>query len=404
MQILKNPNFKFMNKKYIAFAVSLAIIIAGIISIQTKNGFNLGIDFAGGTLIQLNFREDVSVDKVREELKNMDLGKSVIQKLGDTNEILIKAEKVSSAKISEEKMENPDEVANNIVRALRLEDEKQLSKQGKIDLNLSESSEIESRFLQILADNEKAKEYSEIISNIKKESHGLIKSYEILEDKIPSEDLKKIKEKSFLGNIAKMRVEVVGPQVGEDLRVKATKATVWALVGMLIYIAFRFKFLFGVSALFTLTHDILITLSFISFFDREISLPVIAGILTIVGYSLNDTIVIYDRVRDNLKKYTTKLDPNEILDKSINQTLSRTIITSGTTLFAVLALFIFGGAVIKDFSFTLLVGIISGTYSSVYQSCAYISIWEKHKAKVKKRRKEERLKNRTKGKTKRKKK
>ena len=195
-----------------------------------------------------------------------------------------------------------------------------------------------------------------------------------------------------MGNIALLRVEIVGPQVGKDLRYKATQATIWALIGMLIYIAFRFKFLFGVSAVLTLAHDVLVTLSFISFFNKEISLTVVAGILTIVGYSLNDTIVIYDRVRDNLKKYVKKLGIEEILDISINETLSRTIITSGTTLLTVLALYIFGGEVIRDFAFTMLVGIISGTYSSIYQSCAYIGIWEKRKEKKMKEKKEANLK------------
>ncbi len=392
MEFFKNPNFKFMKVKYIAFLLSLTIIVAGGISVYVKKGFNLSIDFAGGTLVQINFKNDISVDKVRKSLKNVDLGKSIIQKLGEGHEFIIKAQKVSSKSIEEENMEKPEEVANKIVEALRTPEEKALLKEGKLDLNISEKSFIKKLLLDITGDEQKAEEYATKIADYKKKHLGIIKDFNEIKDLLPSDVFEKLKEKSFLGNIALLRVEIVGPQVGKDLRYKATQATVWALIGMLIYIAFRFKFLFGVSAVLTLAHDVLVTLSFISFFNKEISLTVVAGILTIVGYSLNDTIVIYDRVRDNLKKYVKKLGIEEILDVSINETLSRTIITSGTTLLTVLALYIFGGEVIRDFAFTMLVGIISGTYSSIYQSCAYIGIWEKRKEKKIREKKEANLK------------
>ncbi len=384
MEFFKNPNYKFMKAKAIAFVISAIIIISGLLNIKKQGGFNLSIDFAGGTLVQINFKEDVKIDEVRSLLKKAGLGDSVIQKLGESHEYLIKAKRVSKASsIKEEKMENPDEIANLIVQTLRTEEEKRLSKEGKLDLNLAESSEIKSLLYSIIGDEEKAQEYTEKIIELKKSEKnvGIISSYDQLMKILPQDILKKLREKTFLGRVALLRVEIVGPQVGKDLRYKATQATIWALIGMLIYIAFRFRFLFGVSAVLTLAHDVLVTLSFISFFNREISLTVVAAILTIVGYSLNDTIVIFDRVRDNLKKYAKKIGIDEILDISINETLSRTIITSGTTLLSVLALYIFGGEVIRDFAFTMLVGIISGTYSSIYQSCAYISIWEKKKRK-----------------------
>ena len=172
------------------------------------------------------------------------------------------------------------------------------------------------------------------------------------------------------------RRETVGPQVGHELRRKATQATIWALIGMLIYIGIRFKFAYGVAAILTLAHDVLITMGLFSLTNREINLPVIAAILTIVGYSLNDTIVIFDRVRDNIK-ILRKLDFESILDTSINQTLSRTVITSGTTFLTVAALFFFGGEVINDFAFTMMIGVIIGTYSSIYQSCSILLFWKK---------------------------
>jgi preprotein translocase subunit SecF len=170
--------------------------------------------------------------------------------------------------------------------------------------------------------------------------------------------------------------ETVGPQVGHDLRRKATQATIWALIGMLIYIALRFKFAYGIAAILTLAHDVLVTVGIFSLTNREINLPVVAGILTIVGYSLNDTIVIFDRVRDNLKSLR-KHTLQEVLNTSINQTLSRTVITSGTTLLTVVALYTLGGKVINDFAFTMIIGVISGTYSSIYQSCSLLYFWQK---------------------------
>jgi len=145
---------------------------------------------------------------------------------------------------------------------------------------------------------------------------------------------------------------------------------------MLIYIGIRFKFAYGVAAILTLAHDVLVTVGIFSLTNRELNLPVIAAILTIVGYSLNDTIVIFDRVRDNLK-ILRKLKFENILNSSINQTLSRTVITSGTTLLTVLALFVFGGEVINDFAFTMMIGVIIGTYSSIYMSCSLLLFWKK---------------------------
>jgi preprotein translocase subunit SecF len=172
-----------------------------------------------------------------------------------------------------------------------------------------------------------------------------------------------------------LSVETVGPQVGHDLRQKATLAAVWAMLGMLIYIGIRFRFIFGIAAVITLLHDVLVCLTFILIFQVEVSLHVVAAILAIVGYSLNDTIVIFDRVRDNIK-LMKRQEGELILNRSINQTLSRTLVTSGTTLCTIISLFFFGGEVIHTFSFTLLVGVIAGTYSSAFQSCAWLKIWE----------------------------
>ena len=212
------------------------------------------------------------------------------------------------------------------------------------------------------------KEY--LIRTITLKEKEEIEAHEIMGRKIV-EAIKKHKE---LGKFEVLSKETVGPAVGHDLRRKATQATIWALIGMLIYIALRFQISYGIAAILTLTHDVLVTTSILSLTNREINLPVIAAILTIVGYSLNDTIVIFDRVRDNLKLGRKKTFV-QILNDSINQTLSRTIITSFTTLLTVLILYFLGGEVINDFAFTMIVGVICGTYSTIYQSCPIVLAW-----------------------------
>ncbi len=257
-------------------------------------------------------------------------------------------------------------------------DEKVSLAAGKIDINNSSLKKITDFIASGGIKLEDAVESAGKIDSLKKaNSTGLISGIEEIEKL----DLKKrvgtlLKEKTFFGNFTFLSVDFVGSQVGYKLRQQTTLATIWALLGMLVYIGFRFRFIFGIAAVITLAHDIFIALSFILFFNIEFSLSVVAAILTIVGYSLNDTIVIFDRVRDNLK-VMRKNGAEEILDKSINQTLSRTIVTSGTTLATVLSLFFLGGEVIHAFSFTLIVGVITGTYSSIFQSCAWLKIWEK---------------------------
>jgi preprotein translocase subunit SecF len=181
-----------------------------------------------------------------------------------------------------------------------------------------------------------------------------------------------------------LRREMVGPQVGKDLRIKGVKALLYAMAGVLIYICFRFEYRFGIAAMVALAHDVLVTLAFLSIFGKEIDLTVIAALLAIIGYSINDTIIIFDRIRENIRRHDDESLPI-IVNRSINETMSRTILTSGTTLMVVLSLFFLGGDVINGFAFTLLVGIIAGTFSSVFVAGALILFWEKHRPKMSKR-------------------
>ncbi len=296
MKILKSDiSIDFVGKKRWAMFLSFFIIIIGLILFIVKGGLKLGIDFSGGTLIQLQFKEEVSIDKIRASFRQLGMGSSSIQQFGSDRDILINAERFSEA----------------------LE-----------DLNTTVKNQLEKDFAP--------------------------ESFEVV------------------------RVEMVGPKVGRDLREKAILSIFYALIGIIIYISWRFEFRFAVAAIIALIHDILVTTAFFLLFDKEFSLPIIAAFLTIIGYSLNDTIVVFDRIRENLRKIRKK-NFEHVINFSINQTLSRTILTSLTTLIVVLALFFLGGEVIHDFSFALMIGVFVGTYSSIFIASPVLLVWEKQK-------------------------
>jgi len=303
----KQSTIPFMNKRvrWTAFVLSGLVLLAGMVTYFSK-GFNLGIDFTGGHMMEVSFKEPVTEENLRASLGQVGLGQSIIQRVDTTgNKFFIKT-------IDANHTTPPDKTNQKFLQG------------GPGGAVFSKSA----------PPGRRRQEFT-ILST-----------------------------------------EMVGPQVGVAMKHKVLLAAFWALLGMLIYIGVRFKWAYGLAAVFTLAHDILICLTVLLIFNVEISLTVAAALLTIIGYSLNDTIVIFDRVRDNLKRGISKKQgvKEAILNRSINQTLGRTIVTSGTTLAAVLAIFLFGGEVLHDFSFTLIVGILVGTYSSIFQSCAWLTI------------------------------
>ncbi len=364
-----------MRYKYIALIASGIIIAVSFVNIFIHKGLNYGVDFAGGTLIQIRFKTVYPIADLRQALTNAGFSPKIQEVEKGEREFIIRTMLPEGE--MEEELEAHEIMGNRIVDALKTQEDISNQEKGLKDLNNIDNEQLQALLETSFPENAEraAEQIMDFIQSA--DQKGIIENFELLEEAgIQSDIVDDLKEKTYLGSMAIKRRETVGPQVGAELRQRTTLATVWALMGMLIYIGIRFKFAYGVSAILTLAHDVLITVGIFSLTNREINLPVIAAILTIVGYSLNDTIVIFDRVRDNLK-ILRKLKFEELLNTSINQTLSRTTITSGTTLLTVVALFIFGGEVINDFAFTMIIGVVLGTYSSIYMSCSLLYFWKK---------------------------
>ncbi len=295
MRIFKpGMNIQFVRVRYIAITISLILILSGVISLIVHHGPNYGIDFRGGTMIQVRILKPTNIAEIRKSLQGLKLGEIVIQSIGgkSSNEYLIRLEKSSTS----------------------------------------------------------LKGISEIVKE-------------------------RLAQKFGLKNVVIRRVEMVGPKVGKDLRRKGLWAIVFSMIAILIYITWRFEFWFAIGAIVALAHDVTITVGVFSLTNKQINLAIVAAILTIIGYSLNDTIVVYDRIRENMKKLQ-KISFADLVNQSINETLSRTILTSLTTLITVVILFLVGGGVIHNFAFALIIGIVVGTYSSIYIASPVVLFFE----------------------------
>ena len=302
MEFIK-PGLKidFVGKMKYAIIFSVILTIISIASVIIHGGLNLGIDFAGGSIIQVKFQKDISADKIREALKSTRLENSIIQQFG-INEFLIRtSESFHDQKLLAENLETPLTTAFN-------------------------------------------------------------KDYEI------------------------RRVEVVGAKVGMDFQRKAIFAVILSWLAMLVYIAWRFEFRYGLGGIIALIHDVVIIIGTISILKMEFTINILAAIFFIIGYSINDTIVVLDRIRENVK-LNPKQKLADTINLSINQTLSRTILTSITVFLTVIALYIWGGPVIHDLAFSLLVGVVFGTYSSVFISCPIVLLFENMQLSKTKRKK-----------------
>jgi len=359
VEFFRNANIDFLGKKWYFIAFSLIFSVAGILSMAFWHGIPLGIDFRGGTLVYVRFSHPPNDDALRSEIDHAGLKNFRIQKLVGTNEVLIDLPQEANEQAL-------DRGKTQIINALRTD-----APAGKQDLNNTSSLSLASYLLQkdpLHLGTDAQQRYSAIAQAIvnyrDKTKGGVLDSMDELKGVTDPAVLDSLRDGFFLSDFGVYQVEIVGPQVGAQLRKQAVLATVYSLAGMLVYLAFRFELIYGVAAVITVFHDTLITLGAFSLTNKPISLTVIAAILTLIGYSNNDTIVIFDRIRENLKLMRRE-KLADVVNRSINQTLSRTILTAGLTFLTVLALYLFGGEVLHGFSFALVIGILIGTYSSI---------------------------------------
>jgi preprotein translocase subunit SecF len=364
VEFFRNPNIDFLGKKWYFLAFSLVFSVAGVLSMIFWHGIPLGVDFRGGTLVYVKFAETPNDNAIRAAMDRAGLHNVKIQRYNEnvagSNEVLIDVseQETNESALDRSKLQVINALESNPVA-------------GKEDLNNASVLTVKNFLLQkdpLHLGTDADQRYGQIAQAIvdyrDKTKGGVLNSIDELKAAVDPTVVASLNDGFFLSNFAVRNVEIVGPQVGHQLQTQAKLAVLYSLAGMLVYLAVRFEWIYGVAAVITVFHDTLITVGAFSLMDKEISLTVIAAILTLIGYSNNDTIVVFDRIRENLKLMRRdKL--SDIVNRSINQTLSRTILTAGLTFLTVLALYLFGGEVLHGFSFALVIGILIGTYSSI---------------------------------------
>ena len=407
IELFKQPNIDWMGKAKYFFALSGLLLIIGWSAIFLRGGIKYGIDFSGGTNVDVLFAQPPDIDKLRSALRAQGLGNSEIQSISDiatsrSSEVLIFVQQTGQGDqaLDEGKAKvltaldaafgvsgssHPD--FNSVTPAILANF---LAQRDPLGLSVNAGDKYQQLAKNLLAYRDKVK--NGVLTNFDDLSHA---------DSVTPAVVSAIKEGFSLGPFAIRNVEIVGPKVGAELRNQAIRVTLSALAGMLVYIAFRFyggqigsssgwaskgtvgfalrfvdRIIFGLAAVLAVFHDVLITLGLFKIFGFEISLTVIAALLTLVGYSMNDTIVIFDRIREN-NRLLRKEPFADVVNKSINQTLSRTILTSGLTFLTVLVLFLMGGQVLRAFAFALVVGIVVGTYSSFGIAAPLVVAWNR---------------------------
>ena len=372
-------NLDWMGKAKYFVALSLTLLIIGAASWIHKGSLDYGIDFKGGTLVYVRFASTPPIDKLRQGLVQQGLGDSVIQQISDiatpnANEVVIYLPQRGQG--SEALDAGKAAILNALHATLGS------AEAGKQDFNEASAdtiSDVLTRKDPLSAGTAGASRYQQIAKQLTdyrdKQARGVVSNLDDLKQAGATPAVvAALRDSFYVGPFAVVNVEIVGPKVGADLRRQAVYVTLYALAGMLVYIALRFELVYGAAAVLAVFHDVLITLGLFSLLRFEISLTVIAALLTLVGYSMNDTIVIFDRIRENLR--LMRREPfKTIVNRSINQTLSRTILTSGLTFLTVLVLFLMGGQVLRSFSFALVVGILVGTYSSFGIAAPLVVAW-----------------------------
>jgi preprotein translocase subunit SecF len=378
VELFRNTNIDFLGKKWYFLAFSLIFSVAGICSMLFWHHIPLGVEFRGGTLVYVKFAQAPNLDEIRHVLDRAGLKDPKIQNFGppSDNEVLV------DLGIQETSESALDQGKNTIIRALE-----PANASGKQDLNNTGAASLQQYLMQkdpLHLGTDAEQKYSVLAHQIddfrNKQRGGILTSVDDLRGVAPAEVVSALQQDFYTSDFVVRNVEIVGPQVGSQLRHQAVMATLYSLAGMLVYLWFRFEMIYGVGAVVACLHDTIITVGFFSLLDKEISLTVIAAILTLIGYSMNDTIVVFDRIRENIK--LLRREPlADIVNKSINQTLSRTILTSGLTFLTVLSLYVFGGEVLRGFSLALVIGILIGTYSSIAVAAPMLVAYQDWRAK-----------------------
>ncbi len=375
MELFKQTNFDFLGKKWPFIIASLILSVSGIVSLLARGGPRYGIEFKGGMVMTVKFQNAPPVQDVRSVLSNvLPNPPSVVTVESGTNEIQIGTEGADDVTLNKNRTLVVDTLAKTFGQPGN----------GKLDLNNASAGQLADRLRDPLQragvslSDPQVNDLATAILNVRdRQFAGLFPGVEAAKSAagVTPQVLTVLNQEAYAAPYTAARaIEIVGPKVGGELRSQALNATLLALGGMLVYIWFRFEWIYGVAAVVAVFHDTIITIGLFSLLNREITLTVIAALLTLVGYSMNDTIVIFDRIRENL--HLNRREPLvDVINRSVNQTLSRTVMTSGLTFLTVVALFLFGGPVLHGFSLALVLGIIVGTYSSVFVASPIVLFW-----------------------------
>jgi preprotein translocase subunit SecF len=364
MEIFKATNFDFLGNKRPFIGLSLLLTVAGLISLTVKGGPKYGIDFSGGALMHVKFAQEPPTEKIRSALRKEIQGEIDVQEISGQQEVLVSTEVKDQLTLNRERQQMTQALTDAFGE-----------KSGKLDLNNTGAATLADRLREplqrasVALSDDQLQSLTKAMLNYRDSSprSGIVRNLDEF-GSVPGVTpaiLSVIKQECYAGIFTIRDVEVVGPRIGADLRHQAVLVVLYALAAMLIYIAFRFEWTYGVAAVIAVFHDTIITIGLFSLFNKPIDLTVLAALLTLVGYSMNDTIVVFDRIRENVQ-LQKRGSFTELVNLSINQTLSRTVLTSGLTLLTALSLYLFGGQVLNGFSFALVVGIIVGTYSSIF--------------------------------------
>ncbi len=364
MELFKNTNYDFLGKKWPFIIASLILTAAGLTSLAIHGGPQYGIDFRGGAEMKLKFNQQPPLDKIRAALRKNIKGEISVQQgyEAGTPEVLVNTEIQAEAQLNQSRQLIEDTLKSMFA-----------DPSGKLDLNNSSAAQLADRLrgplltAGVAMSEQDLQDVVKSIEDYRASKGGILNSFDELSSVkgVTPALISTLKQECYLGPFTILSTTMVGPKIGADLKAQGLRATLFALAGMLVYIAFRFEWIYGVAAVVAVFHDTIITIGLFSLFHKDISLTVVAALLTLVGYSMNDTIVTFDRIRENLK-IVRREKLEKIVNLSVNQTLSRTVLTSGLTLLTALSLWWFGGEVLNGFSFALVMGILVGTYSSVY--------------------------------------